>query len=308
MTGGEPLLHPQFTEIVDFFHEQDISLTLETNGTLIDQKTATHLKDSNVWHISVSLDSPRAEYHDWFRGVDGAFDKAIQGVKHLVAAGLPPQVIMCPTKDNRHEIDELVQLAVDIGAGSVKFNPVNEIGRGKSIKEKGQCFNFEERLDLAHYINNELQHRVPVPLICLLPQALCTISELLNRGNNTGTCSVQHVLGILGSGEMALCGIGKTNPDLCFGILGKDDIKDVWINHPLLNEIRKGLAGDYPGICGDCIHSPRCLMNCIAQNYICNGKLISSDALCIEADKRGLFPDSRRYSYTEKPVKEIVYE
>ncbi|MCK5099316.1 MAG: radical SAM protein, partial [Desulfobacteraceae bacterium] len=107
LTGGEPLLHPQFIDIVDFFHGQDIPLTMETNGTLINRDIAAHLKDNtSLWHISVSLDSPSAEYHDWFRGVDGAFDKTIQGIKHLVAAGYKPQIIMCPHKGNLHEIDE----------------------------------------------------------------------------------------------------------------------------------------------------------------------------------------------------------
>ena len=108
-----------------------------------------------------------------------------------------------------------------------------------------------------------------------------------------------NVLGIIGSGEMALCGIGQTVPDLCFGTLGKDNLKDIWINHPRLKEIREGLTGKFPGICGDCIHSSQCFMNCIAQNYVENGELISPDSMCIETEKRGLFPNSRRQLNTQ---------
>ena len=113
-------------------------------------------------------------------------------------------------------------------------------------------------------------------------------------GRLCGTCSVLNVVGIVGSGEMALCGIGRTVPELCFGRLGEDDIKAVWINHPLLNDLRKGLSGEFPGICGDCIHSSRCLMHCVARNYVENGELISPDPMCMEADKRGIFTVSRR--------------
>jgi SynChlorMet cassette radical SAM/SPASM protein ScmF len=300
LTGGEPVLHPQFVDIVDFFTEQKIPLTMETNGTLINKDLAVHLKENtSLWHISVSLDSPRPSYHDWFRGVEGAFDKTVQGIKHLVTAGYRPQIIMCPHRGNLHEIDELVKLAVDIGAGSVKFNPVNGVGRGKSLHEKGDALGFDETLSLVHDINNYFQQKSPIPLSVMLPPALLSIRELLRPGGFCGTCQVYSVLGILGSGEMALCGIGRTVPELCFGRLGVDNLKEVWINHPVLNNLRKGLAGEYPGICGDCIHSSRCLMYCIAQNYANNGKLLSPDAMCMQAEKKDVFPDSRRRSFID---------
>lgn len=297
LTGGEPLLHPGFVRIVDYLSDQNISLTMETNGTLIDPDLARHLKEqTRIWHVAVSLDSPRPSYHDWFRGVEGAFDKAVAGIKHLVAAGYQPQIIMCPHRGNLHEIDDLVQMAVDLGAGSVKFNPVTSAGRGTSMKKKGDLLDFDEVLRLVHYINQDLQRRTPISLNIMVPPALLSISELLAVGKTCGTCNVLSILGILGSGEMALCGIGRTIPALCFGRLGEDDLKEVWINHPELKALRAGMAGQFPGICGDCIHASRCLMHCVAQNYVENGELLSPSPMCIEAARRGAFPPSRRRS------------
>lgn len=303
LTGGEPLLHPQFIDIVDYLTTQELSLTMETNGTLFSRDIAFHLKtNTRMWHISVSLDSPRAEYHDKFRGVAGAFDNTIRGIKHLVDVGFKPQVIMCPHQQNLHEISELVNLAVELGVGSVKFNPISGIGRGKAMKEGGSGLNLDEVMTLTDYINNELQPHCSIPLICLLPPALNSIDRLLQARNLGGTCGVLNVLGILGSGEMALCGIGRTVRELCFGSLEKDDLKDVWVSHPKLLELRTGMAGKYPGVCGNCIHSSRCLMHCIALNYVENGAVISPDPMCTEADLRGFFPNSRRRVTTEKAV------
>jgi len=297
LTGGEPLLHPQFVEIVDFFSEQKIPLTMETNGTLMTRDLAVHLKEkSSLWHVSVSIDSVRPEYHDWFRGVEGAFDKAVVGVKHLVAAGYRPQIIMCPHQGNVHEIDDLVKMATDLGAGSVKFNPVTNVGRGKTLKERGKTLNFDETSNLVHYINNNLQGKSSIAVLSMLPPALLSVNELLIRGMYVGTCRVLNILGFLGSGEMALCGIGRTVPELCFGRLGEDDLKDAWCTHPKLIELREGLTEKYPGICGDCIHSGRCLMHCVAQNYVENGELLSPDPMCMAAERRGVFPESRRRS------------
>lgn len=299
MTGGEPFLHPEFLEIVDYFAAQSLPVNIETNGTLITKETAIHLKqNSSVWHLSVSIDSPRSSYHDKFRGVRGAFDNTVKGLRNLVEAGFAPQVIMSPHKGNAHEVRQLVELAVDLGAGSVKFNPVMGSGRGATIHEKGEALTFDETLELVHYINVDLQDDFSIPLIAVLPPALLSLKELLTPIKAGGRCGVLNILGILGSGELALCGIGRTVHDLCFGALGESDLKDVWFNHPTLKSIRTGFAERFPGVCGDCIHSSRCLMNCVAHNYVVNGKLISPDPMCLEADARNSFPDSRRRSYS----------
>ncbi len=59
----------------------------------------------------------------------------MKGIENLVNAGFRPQVIMCPHRGNIHEVEELVKLAVSLGAGSVKFNPVTATGRGKSMEQ-----------------------------------------------------------------------------------------------------------------------------------------------------------------------------
>jgi SynChlorMet cassette radical SAM/SPASM protein ScmF len=132
LTGGEPLLHPKFIDIVDFLCSENIKMIMETNATLIDAQLAKYLiNNSTIWFVSTSLDSAKPETHDRFRGVKGAFQATIKGIGHLANAGFKPQVIMCPHRGNIHEVEDLVKLAVSLGAGSVKFNPVTPTGRGK---------------------------------------------------------------------------------------------------------------------------------------------------------------------------------
>jgi hypothetical protein len=92
---------------------------------------------------------------------------------------------------------------------------------------------------------------------------------------------------------MALCGIGRTIPELCFGKLGEVDVADVWLNHPVLQQLRRDLDETYPGVCGGCIHAKRCLTYCVAQNYQDGGRLVSPAWLCAEAHARGDFPAGR---------------
>ncbi len=94
LTGGEPTLHPQFVAIADYLTAEGLSLDMETNGTLVDAALARHLKEhTSLEFVSVSIDGPNAEVHDDLRGVPGAFEAAVRGFRHLVAAGFRPQLI-----------------------------------------------------------------------------------------------------------------------------------------------------------------------------------------------------------------------
>jgi len=91
ITGGEPLLHPSIRRILSFLSDEGMRLTMETNGTLIDQDMADFLAScKNLGFMSVSLDGADAPTHEKLRGVEGSFDKAVSGIRYLVAAGIRP--------------------------------------------------------------------------------------------------------------------------------------------------------------------------------------------------------------------------
>jgi radical SAM protein with 4Fe4S-binding SPASM domain len=195
----------------------------------------------------------------------------------------------------------MVKLAVSLGAGSVKFNPVTPTGRGKIMEKQGETLDYEETIRLVRFVRGELQSRYPVRLHISISPALSTIREILRGESVGGECRVLNILGILGNGEMALCGIGRNMPELCFGRLGKANLRDVWISHPTLVGLRHDLTGDYPGVCGDCIHAKRCLTQCVAMNYSRMGTLLNPDFLCAEAERRGIFPATRKRSHRDIP-------
>lgn len=294
LTGGEPMIHPQFKEIAELIFSEELASDMETNGTCIDADMAKFIKDkTSINFISVSLDSVNPASHDKFRGVKGAFDKAVAGIKHLVKVGYAPQVIMCPHRGNIDEIDEMVEFATSIGAGSLKFNPVTNAGRGSNMHDNGEALDYDETIKLMRYVHGDLQKKSKIKLFLGAPLAMLTVDSILHD-HGKGMCNVRHIMGILGTNHMALCGVGRNIPELCYGELGIDDLRETWINHPLLAEIRRKLDGDYPGICGDCIHAYRCRTGCLAMNYMKDGELFAPSVLCEEADRRGEFPATRR--------------
>jgi SynChlorMet cassette radical SAM/SPASM protein ScmF len=293
LTGGEPLLHPDFVKIVDLVKEKELGLTIETNGTLMTKFLASYLKEkSTLGHISVSLDGATAATHDPFRGVKGSFDKAVRGIRYLVEVGYHPQVIMSIHAGNVDEIEALVLLAETLGVGSVKFNLIQPTGRGEVMTSRDQVLDIQHLIELGKWVESDLQKRFAFRLIYDWPAAFRSLRRLLSDGADT--CGIFGILGILSSGHIAMCGIGIKVADLCYGLLGKDSIADVWIKHPRLVELRNSLPKNLQGICSECLFRNRCLGSCIAGNYDHSGNLTAPFWFCQEAADEHLFPFSRR--------------
>jgi SynChlorMet cassette radical SAM/SPASM protein ScmF len=298
LTGGEPMLHPRFMEIADMLTDVGLRMDMETNGTLLTPKSARHLKEeTNVTFISVSLDGVDARTHDEFRGVPGAFDAALRGLGCLVDAGYTNvQVIMSVHRGNLSQVDSLVELAAARGASSVKVSPVTKAGRGTGMHERGEALDFDEQLELARHVHGGLGQKSPIRIIMNSPPVLTPIPEIMRKGGRTGDCGVRSILGILGTGHVALCGIGRTIPDLVYGQLGQDSIRDIWLNHPRIHQLRQDLDNldAIEGPCAACIHLRSCRTGCVAQNYLESGHLVWPDPLCVEAARRDAFPMTRQ--------------
>ena len=307
LTGGEPMLHPQFLEIVDMLTSEGLNLNMETNGTLLTADTALHLKEkTKMSFISVSIDGADAEAHDRFRGVPGAFDDALRGLGFLVDAGYTnTQVIMSVHRNNIDKVEDVIKLAVKRCAGSVKLTPVTDIGRGEVMHKRGETLDMDDYLKLAHYVRENLRKRFNIPIVFNVPPALIPLQELWRTKGRTGSCNVRSILGILGRGEIALCGIGRSIPELVYGSLGEDSIREIWLTHPGIMALRRVLddINSYPGICGQCVHAKTCRTGCVAHNYVDSGQLLWPSWLCREAEGRGIFPAAR--SLREKKDKNI---
>lgn len=88
ITGGEPLVFPDFDAVVKAIDPQKFYITSDTNGWFLDAPRARHLKSIGVDKIQLSLDSLSAVEHDAFRQKPGAHEKALRAIDAALAAGL----------------------------------------------------------------------------------------------------------------------------------------------------------------------------------------------------------------------------
>jgi SynChlorMet cassette radical SAM/SPASM protein ScmF len=292
LTGGEPLLHPQFTNILEIVRREELRLTIETNGVLCTPAMAKEIAKVPDRFVSVSIDGADAGTHEWIRGVPGCFAKACQGVRNLAAAETPPQVIMTVMRGNANQVEAVVRLAGKLGAASVKFNVVQPTARGQRLHKKDEALSIAEIITLGRDVEMELAQTTKLQLFFDYPHAFRPLSRMA-RGDGCDICGILGILGVIPSGSYAICGIGEHIPELVFGEVGDDGLKEVWMENQVLQELREGLPSKLEGVCARCLMKHLCLGSCIAQNYYDAGSLWAPFWFCQQAEKAGLFPESR---------------
>lgn len=295
LTGGEPLMHPDIRAFIEHVRAEGLRLTVETNGVLCTKGLAEQMAAGSGAFVSVSLDGADAETHEWVRGVEGAFEAALTGIRTLAEAGLRPQIIMSVMRRNVVQMEPLVRLAESLGAGSVKFNLVQPTARGEKLHTAGETLTIGELIDRSRWVEQELRPATSLRLFYDHPMAFRPLGRLFGeRGDGCSVCGILGILGVLANGSYALCGIGTSLPEMVFGEAEKDRLEDVWKTTPILTQLRQGLPHRLTGICGECIMRAGCIGSCIAQNYYRDGSLWAPFWYCQLADEAGLFPASRR--------------
>jgi SynChlorMet cassette radical SAM/SPASM protein ScmF len=292
LTGGEPLLHPEFLTLLKITKQEDLELTIETNGVLCGPEIAAQIAQHPDCFVSISIDGVDAETHDRMRGVSGAFKRAVQAVRNLVDVDMHPQIIMSVMRSNAHQVDDMVRMAEGLGASSVKFNVIQPFARGKTLQAAAETLTIEELIELGRRVDMTLAPGTQLSLVFDHPAAFRPLSCIADS-NGCDTCGIFGILGVIADGQYALCGIGKHVSQLVFGEVGKDRLETVWQENQILKAIREGLPDHLGGICARCLMKHQCKGACIAQNYYCTGSLWSPFWFCEVAEKEGLFPETR---------------
>ena len=116
-SGGEPMLHAQFFDMIEYVCERGSQLKIETNGHYLTPDNCARLALLGVKAVQVSLDGASRETFNRMR-IRGDFDCTVEGIRQLRAAGVPVEINFSPTRFNIHEIGAAVDLAFELGACS----------------------------------------------------------------------------------------------------------------------------------------------------------------------------------------------
>ncbi len=131
-SGGEPLVRKDLPELAAYAVEKNMRAVISTNGTLISKPTAQTLKEIGLSYVGISLDGLEP-VNDHFRGVKGAFSKAMQGIQNCQEAGIKVGLRFTINKRNVKEIPGIFDLLEEMEIPRVCFYHLVYAGRGSDL-------------------------------------------------------------------------------------------------------------------------------------------------------------------------------
>jgi MoaA/NifB/PqqE/SkfB family radical SAM enzyme len=137
ISGGEPMLRPDFSQIFDYVTRQAARYSLNTNGTLITPAIARLLKREGM--KMVALYGATAEVYDHVTRHPGGFEQAMRGLAYLKEAGAGFTVQLIPMRDNYHQWEQMLELAHSLsphyrmGAAWLFFSACGDSMRNQEI-------------------------------------------------------------------------------------------------------------------------------------------------------------------------------
>ncbi|ELZ22683.1 heme biosynthesis protein [Halosimplex carlsbadense 2-9-1] len=133
-SGGEPLAREDLVELVAHASDAGLRPVLSTNGTLLTEERAAALRDAGLKYVGVSVDG-MPERNDAFRGQEGAFDRALEGIEASQSAGLKTGLRYTITRHNADDLEDVVALLADRGVDRFCFYHLDYGGRGAEIRD-----------------------------------------------------------------------------------------------------------------------------------------------------------------------------
>ncbi|MGD2269320.1 MAG: heme b synthase [Desulfobacterales bacterium] len=284
LTGGEPLLRRDIFDIASYGTQNGLRMVMAPNGTLITEKIAEQMIASGIKRISISLDGASKESHDRFRGVEGAFEGALNGIRLAEQAGIEFQINTTITKTNLSEIPQILKLATELGAVAHHIFLLVPTGRGKYIVD--QEINAREYEQTLNWFYDQRQ-TTPLQL-----KATCAphyyrilrqrakkdghkISfkshglDAVTRGclGGIGFCFVSH------RGIVQPCGFLHVD---C-GDINKTSFADIWNHSEVFTDLRN--YDKLTGKCGQCEYKRVC-GGCRARAFEATGDILAQEPLC----------------------------
>ncbi len=299
LTGGEPLVRPDVFHLAKYAAGKGLRVVMGSNGTIIDDQTAANMKDVPIARLGVSLDFPTPQLQDKFRGKEGAFETALAGIASARKAGIPVQINSTVTRMNVSYLNDLVALALKVGAAA--FHPFLLVptGRGKGLEavelspeeyEKTLNWIYDKQLELGdrlffkptdapHYLRVVRQRQKQNPQ-AEMPAPTRTGHPGHPGGHNAANSITRGCLAGTGFGFIShrgsVQGCGYLNVEA--GNVREQSFSRIWADSPVFNNLRdlslvKGKCGacEYKRICG----------GCRARAYEKTGDYLESEPYCI---------------------------
>ena len=275
LSGGEPLYRADVYELGRYGSHLGLRMALATNGTLITPGVARAVADAGFQRVAISLDGAAPRTHDRFRGVPGAHERALDGLRLLKEAGVSTQINSSIARHNVAELPALVEIALAAGADALHIFMLVPVGCGLTIAQS-QMLSADEYEKVLHWFY-DMSSAVPLDLkaTCaphyfrVRAQRIVEERKQGDRSTSFRAPSAGHPLHAMTRGCLAGTGVcfvshhGDVYPcgylPVTAGNIRATPFDAIWQEAPVFHDLRHlktsgGKCGvcRYEGICGGC--------------------------------------------------------
>ena len=277
LSGGEPLLHPDFSDILDHIGNR-LTIRLLTNGTLIDSEWAQRFTKLDIY-IQISMDGSCPQIHDSIRGT-GAFDRSIRAIHLLQEFGLGDRLNLSTTimDANLQNLPNIILMAEDIGISLVRFLPLRQLGRAKRTWD-GIAGN------LSREAHEQFYERISRQRKCIFPKTIteisCGLSGFVLKVPETDGiwCPIGHKMEIMENGDAYPCGL-LICPEFYMGNVFQKSLRELMASPGMAAACRLLVERRTIGTCGACTFRNLCQGGCMGLAMDHTGDVQNVDDFC----------------------------
>lgn len=281
LSGGEPLLHPQIFEIVDYALNKELEVIIYTSGVLPE---TYNFKDILIKLLKIGLKKIVFNCqglditHDNLVRKEGAFSKLVESIKSSKDIGIWVGVHFVPNKQNFTQVESVFSFLEDLGVDELAFLRLVKQGRASKYWDKlemkgDEYFRFFECVRNLSKRNSTLSIKVGCPFDFMY--------ILYSDWKEIHQCHAgKSSLNIIANGEVIPCPAFKDIPVAKVGNIFNDSLEKIWNESDFLDQLRK-LSPSQISFCNKCPHLNKCKGRCTAQRLLKNGSIeIGPDPLC----------------------------
>jgi Fe-coproporphyrin III synthase len=299
-SGGEPLMRPDFLELAAHAVARGLRITISTNGTLITPDFASKIKAIGFTYVGISFDGI-GPVNDKFRGVDGAFKKALAGLRNLKAVGQKTGLRFTLTRHNTQNLDKIFDFIEKEEIPRACFYHLVYSGRGGALAKDDLTHEESRRAMETIIARADALARRPMPTEILTVDNPCDNVYLylkLKKKNPEAAAKMLERMkwnggGANGSG-VTLSNIdwnGEVHPDQFWQDLDLGNVRDIPFSklwgeglHPALKQLRDRLPL-LEGRCGACAWKSVCGGGFRVRALRATGNMWAADPACYLTDE-----------------------
>ena len=296
-SGGEPLLRADFFDLASYAASKKIRPTLSTNGTLIDRATAQRIKDIGVGYVGISLDG-LSDVNDKFRGVEGAYERAMRGIENCVAVGQRVGLRFTINRHNYEELDRIFDFIEEHQINRVCFYHLVYSGRGRNVEDITPS-ETRRAMDIIIARTEDFERRGLEKEILTVDNhcdGIYLYLKALERGDQDGAARIKKFIDLNGGNRSGIAfgevdPLGNVHPDQftqhhTFGNVRAKKFGDIWSSTE--HEILRGLKDRkklLKGRCAECKFLANCNGNFRTRAEAVTGDYWQSDPACYLTDE-----------------------